>query len=320
MSVEKFKTIPLTSLQPTIQIGWSQTLSLWYLENKFSYPLRVFLAENKLTFKFAKRLHSYIHSRIINIRTIRENYARSLKRLSSTDKSGYDLNSEYGYAGDVFINELTTAHKYKKQIDEGFNGPSESRRLYEHIVDVSTDLLERTHAPCYYNFGVSYAYTDSILARKFPTVSFFGIERTDAARVYNERFFGALQNLKVQSGDVFELFEKNRFDGGVFFHSRTLLLLPQEFIRQLYVAVRKAGFEYIVGAEQYGISRQVGRAYEFSYEYQDSVVYRDFMYIHNWPNILKDCGFELQRIESITTDHPHADFRILSFEARVVSG
>ena len=118
--------------------------------------------------------------------------------------------------------------------------------------------------------------------------------------------------------NVFELFESNRFDGGVFFHSRTLLLLPQEFIRKLYMAARQAGFKYIFGAEQYGISRQSGKAYDFSYDFQESVVYRDFMYIHNWPNILKDCGFELQKIESVKTDHPHEDFRIMSFEAEAI--
>jgi len=120
------------------------------------------------------------------------------------------------------------------------------------------------------------------------------------------------------SGDIFETLKNGNFTGGVFMHSRTLLLLPQSFVRELYKAVYEAGFTHILGTEQYGISRQLGKAYSFSYDYQDSVVYRDFMYIHNYPNILADCGFKINRIENFKTDHMHDDVRILSFEAERV--
>jgi len=246
-------------------------------------------------------------------------FDRAVGRQSSKDKLGYNVGSEYGYAGDVFFNEIFTAHKYKKQIDEGFNGPNESKSLYEHIIKESTNLLLRSHAPYYFNFGISYAYTDAILAKEFPKTEFYGIERTDAARIYNQLYFSDIKNLRISSGDVFDLFAKQRFDGGVFFHSRTLLLLPQEFIRKLYLSVREAGFTYILATEQFGISRETGLPYEFSYDYQDSVVYRHFMYIHNWPNILKECGFDLERIDSVKTEHPHADFRILSFCAKAMN-
>lgn len=85
---------------------------------------------------------------------------------------------------------------------------------------------------------------------------------------------------------------------------------------KLYRAVRAAGFSYVYGTEQYGISRQTGKNFDFSFEHRASVVYRDFMYIHNYPEILKDCGFDLIRIDSIKTDHPHQDYRVLSFVAK----
>jgi hypothetical protein len=308
-------SISFDRLSTAVPLKWWQTLGPSYVENRFTFPIRRWLVKNPLIFKLILLASRLMSSRFIELKRVLDGYKKSYGRLTSQDKDGYGLDSDYGYAGDVFVKELTTAHKYKKQIDEGFVGPSESKRLYEHIVATASELIHDLNAPYHFNFGVSYAYTDSILARQFPNTKFYGIERTDASTIYNERFFADIDNLSILSGDVFDLFSKRRFDGGILFHSRTLLLLPQDFVRKLYVAARLAGFKYIFGTEQYGISRQSGGSYEFSFDPKDSVVYRDFMYIHNWPNILLDSGFELQKIESVKTNHPHEDYRILSFQA-----
>lgn len=317
IDTEHTTRISLSNLKTSVPVRWYQTLGPWYLENRFTFPIRKALVRNKLAFKIITLVHKYLTSRLIALEQFLKGYDNSVRRLSSSSL-GNEIDSEFGYAGDVFIHELLVADKYKKQIDEGFVGPSESKQLYEHVDEVMSSLLEATGAPCCLNFGVCYAYTDAVLARKYPKIEFFGIERTDAAKIYNQRFFADIGNLTMFSGDIFELLSKQRFNGGIFFHSRTLLLLPQHFVRKLYAAAREAGFKYIFGTEQYGVSRQTGNSYEFSYDPQESVVYRDFMYIHNYPNILSDCGFELMNIESLVTDHPHADFRILSFQARAV--
>jgi len=311
--------IDLKKLETEIKLKWHQTLGIWYIENKFLYPIKLALASNKYTNIFLRKLANLITSRFLEPKNLKDTFSQAYQRLKSNDQFGYENDSSFGYSGDVFFNELSVAHHYKKQIDEGFNGPSESKALYEHIVKVSTDLIDRTDARYYFNFGISYAYTDSLLAKKFPDVNFFGIERTEAAQIYNQIQLGEITNLEIFSGDVFKLLQNRRFDGGIFFHSRTLLLLPEEFIRALYKAAHDAGFKYILATEQYGVSRQTGKAYQFSYEKQESVVYRHFMYIHNWPNILRECGFELNRIEAIKTSHPHEDYRILSFESTAIS-
>jgi hypothetical protein len=206
-------------------------------------------------------------------------------------------------------------YKYKKMIDEQYPTPNESKETYKHIIEKSSVLIEQIKPSCYLNFGVCYAYTDSILAKKYPDVQFIGTERTDSAKLFNGLFFSDIPNLTMLSGDIFDTLKNGNFKGGIFMHSRTLLLLPQTFVRDLYKAVHDAGFSHILATEQYGVSRQLGKAYKFSYNYQDSAVYRDFMYIHNYPNILTDCGFKLNRIENFKTDHWHEDVRILSFEA-----
>ncbi len=97
---------------------------------------------------------------------------------------------------------------------------------------------------------------------------------------------------------------------------RTLPCLPPSFILRLYQAVRKSGFEYVVGMESTGISRSTYAEYDFSEEHRPSVIFRDGMFIHNYPGLLKQAGFQIDNIEFIKTAHPNEDLRILSFIAR----
>jgi len=292
-------------------LSWHECLSPFGVKNKFIYLPFVYLFTNNIIF-FLLRKFYWFYSLILQIRNSEKEYKKSIRRLKS-DYESYSLKSQYGYSGDVFFNELSCAHNYKKQIDDGFKNPSESKKLYEHIIDISSHLLDKKKSYTYFNFGISYAYTDAILAKKYNKVKFIGIERTEAAKIYNNIFFSEIKNLKVLSGDIFELLKKNRFNEGIFFHSRTLLLLSKEFVDKLYNSVYKAGFRYIVGMEQHGVSKQTAKFYNFSYSDQNSVVYRQNMYIHNYPFLLKKNGFKLSRIQNLYTDHPHSDFRILSF-------
>jgi len=292
---------------------WYQCLSPFGVKNKFIYLPFVYLLTNNIIYFFFRKFY-WLYSLISQVRDSEEAFKKSISRLKSDDDS-YSLGSQYGYPGDIFFNEMSCAHHYKKQIDGKFKNPSESKKLYEHIIDISSDLLDKNKSCSYFNFGISYAWTDAILAKKYDKAKFIGIERTEAAQMYNNNFFAEIKNLKVLSGDIFEVLKKNRFDQGIFFHSRTLLLLSKEFIDKLYNRVYQAGFRYIVGMEQHGISKQTGKFFNFSYSDQSSVVYRQNMYIHNYPFLLKKNGFKLNRIQNICTDHPHSDYRILSFTA-----
>ena len=43
--------------------------------------------------------------------------------------SATNLDSDFGYSGDVFYKELSTAHKYRKQIEEGFKEKMNQRNF-----------------------------------------------------------------------------------------------------------------------------------------------------------------------------------------------
>jgi hypothetical protein len=306
---------------PLPKMHFYQKLGEIYLVNKFTYPLRKWIATNKFFISLIKKIMSFFDS-YIHLGNRLNVFNEAIKRLnneSNFDDDGYGEKSGYGYSGDIFNRELSVMYKYKKQIDDNYPEPSESKATYAHIIEKSEKLILKAKPRCYFNFGVSYAYTDSILAKQFPEVEFFGIERTDSAKLFNSLYFSDIDNLTIYSGDIFEHLVKENYQGGIFMTSRTLLLLPESFIRKLYKSVYDAGFSHIMATEQYGLSRQLKNSFEFSFEYKQSVVFRDSMYIHNYPNILRECGFNLNRFENFKTDHPHEDVRILSFEAERIN-
>ena len=214
------------------------------------------------------------------------------------------------------IGEITTVFQYFNEIQAGFPNPTESKLLYQHIDNRLTDLFSTANTKTLVNFGVCYAHIDSVLASKFPEINFIGIDRSILTKAFNESKFDRLSNLQFINDDIIHFLDNNKFEGGVFSHTRTLCLLPKVFINSLYEAIANARFRYIVCVEQFGISRQTFEPYRFSEEDQESVAYRDGMYIHNNPALLKNAGFSIERSELVKTDHPHEDFHFVSITAK----
>jgi hypothetical protein len=244
-------------------------------------------------------------------------FVRALRESTTSDPRATDLSSGFGY--DNELAELGAAVQYRAEaIDPRFAEiKTESYALYEAIEKTMVELLTRERsARSVLNFGVGYMHVDAQLARRFPNVEFLGIDRSMLTQRFNERYFSAIPNLRHLTGDVFDLLKSQRFDGAVLLHARTMVLLPPETIARLYDAARDAGFAYIVGFEQAGISRQTHRWYHFD-EQSDtaSVVYRGFMFLHNYPRLFKNSGYRLIDADVLKTRHPNPDFRILKLVA-----
>jgi hypothetical protein len=277
-----------------------------------SYSIKKLLVSNPFTYRVVGRIGREFR----DLEYLKNVHLKSFELVNEHAPDGVEFDSPYGYQDEV--NELSTAIKYKNQLEAGVeNFASESGVLYRHAEQVLTKLLSRdANIKCFVNFAVSYGYINSLLAPKFPNVKFIGINGSKFTRLLNEESFAHLKNMEFVAGDVFRLFDEREFDGGVLFHARTLTLLPNKpFIERLYKTAAKRKLKYVVGMELIGISRQTGRAYEFSDEDPPSVAYRGGMFIHNYPGILKNARFLLLRSELVKTDHPHEDFRILSFTA-----
>ena len=239
-----------------------------------------------------------------------------IKILESNNPKTLEFDSGYGY--ETEIRELDTAIKYYKELNgQNVNTlRSESGVLYKHVLKILDDLVAKDkEIRKLLDFGVCYGHIVSEVAKRFPHISSYGIDRSGLTKVFNEFLFQDLNNLHIESGDVFDLFKDTDFQKGIFFHSRTLVLLPPSFLDKLYQSVHEAGFKYILGAEQFGISWQTGKPFRLSEEKTDSVVYRNHMFLHNYPEILLRANYRIQYGKILKTNHPDPNLRIFVFLA-----
>jgi len=258
-----------------------------------------------------------ILKKLLDFENDKNQHLHSLKQLQEMNCNTSILDSnEFGYTGDIFVRELDFIHKYAIQTKSFhlLNNLSESKALYERVVADLCALLEQGKIKNVFNFGIGFAFVDRHLALKFPNINFFGIERTLAAKFYNEAE-GSPSNLKFFAGDVISHLESNSYENGLFIHIRTAVLLPKTFIEALYARLENAGFVELYAVEQLGLSRNTGKAYNFSYQEKKSELYRRHMFIHNYPEILKRYNFKINCFDLFQTSHPHFDYRMLVINA-----
>lgn len=258
-----------------------------------------------------------IVSILINFHNDKVEHKKSLNQLEMMhNESELDPN-DFGYTGDIFFRELEFIHKYALQIkNEKVGNTTESPILYAKLLSDLNGILSSGDIDTVFNFGIGYAHIDSLLAIRFPKINFIGIERTPVARWYNNEF-GISQppNLQIIDGDIIKHLTEHRYEKGLMLHVRTATLLPTSLIKNLYRHSYLSGFTHIYGAEQCGLSRRTGKAYDFTFIDKPSELYRRHMFIHNYPGLLLEAGFKVPELQFLQTKHPHFDYRILTFLA-----
>jgi len=259
----------------------------------------------------------------IKARDIAGNYSGTVRKIKSIQQEGddnpLDFESEYGYTDE--LHELNVAKYYREQLLlNDLNEKSESLELYKNVIaEVSKFLTVNPSIKKVINFGVSYGHVDSELAKLFPNVSFVGIDRSKLTQQFNQELFGGIKNLSFVAGDIFQYLDSADQQGSVLLHMRTCGCLPKSFMEKLYMKSHDLGVKFVVGFEQTGLSRQTNAPYNYTEADQESVVFRIYMQIHNYPGILKKQGYEIERSELIKTRHADEDFRILSFTGRLTT-
>jgi hypothetical protein len=248
----------------------------------------------------------------------KKQHFKSLKELNEMNQNNLNINSnDFGYTGDVFTRELDFIHKYAVQTKNlsSLDNKSESKALYERVITDLSTILSEGKIQNVFNFGIGYAFIDKQLAIKFPNINFFGIERSPAAKFYNDHD-GVPTNLKILEGDVILHLENNKYANGLFVHIRPAVLLPKTFIQNLYSKLENSGFIELYAVEQLGLSRRSGTNFEFSLADKESELYRRHMFIHNYPGILNKYRFNIKTFELFQTNHPHFDYRMLIIGAQ----
>lgn len=228
------------------------------------------------------------------------------------------LNFDSGYGYDDELQELNVAKYYRQQLLLGDKlEQSESLELYDYAIKEISDFIVRNkQIKRVINFGVSFGYIDSVLAKKFPDIAFVGIDRSILTKSFNEENFGDISNLSFKAQDIFEFLKTEDFNNSLLIHIRTLTVLPEKFVADLYRSASNAGINFIAGFEQCGVSRQTNAPFNFSDAYKESVVYRTIMLIHNYPELLKRFGYNIIGSELLKTRHKDEDYRILAFKAK----
>jgi hypothetical protein len=257
------------------------------------------------TFRICNKLLSY--------QTISEHYER-VEKVQSTLSDAYVGLDSTGYKSSQV--ELSVAMGYQQEIEQGLKDSSFSKLLYERQQNIISQLLLSNEVDKFVNFGVSFAYVDSLLAKQFPSVKFMGVDRSILTKRYNEFIFGSLANLSFEATDIRSFLAKEKAKNGLFFHARTATYVAKPMLEDIYAAARDGGYHFIVGFEPFGISRITRRPYDFSITDQDSLAYLHDMIIHNYPAILINQGYELVHLNVLKIHHDHADLRQLEFVAK----
>jgi|688.fasta_scaffold503680_2 hypothetical protein len=263
-----------------------------------------------------RKIHT-LSKMILDFDNDKKQHIKSLKELELMNQKGLKVDSnDFGYTGDTFKRELDFIHNYAVQINSFSEqeSNSESKKLYERVISDLGVILSSGRIKNVFNFGVGYAHIDKQLALKFPKINFFGIERSSAAKYYNEHN-NIPSNLKILEGDVLSHISSTKYSDGLFIHIRTTLLLPTQFVDELYSKLNDSGFVELYAVEQLGLSRSTGTFYEFSILEKNSELYRRHMFIHNYPNILKKYKFYIKSFDFFQTNHPNFDYRMLVINA-----
>ena len=260
------------------------------------------------------RLLDNLGNRLKVPQQLANNYKRGEFYLPQANQMPDDLNT-VGYVGDM---EITAFLNYRNQLkDEARLSNSESRTLYEKQIDILSETFNSNPSiNTLINFGVCYAYIDSILARRFPEIQFQGVDRSPCTKALNEAEFHDLANMHYFTEDIYDHLANHDYTNGLFFHSRTAVILNKPILENIYNAAFNSGCELIVGFEQFGVCRQTYSPIEFTLEDKDSTHFRGFMFMHNYPGILLKAGYRTERFMIFKTGHPFPDFRMAAFVAR----
>ena len=154
------------------------------------------------------------------------------------------------------------------------------------------------------NFGVFCGETDYRSAKKFPSVSFIGVDREAATKKLNDAAY-TLKNLSFVQADIMNFLPVVAERKGVklLFHARTATLLYPNLLLKIYKSCATAGIQYIALYENFSLSRSTFLLHDFDSFPAQSVPYAETMFIHNYRQFLEETGYEMIEFKKL----PYAD-------------
>lgn len=205
-----------------------------------------------------------------------------------------DRQSDGDIYDDAFVTKLWWAYNYDFRCFTRFQ---EGSGLIQHLIQKHIGgLLENEAAACrtVVDFGVMCAAPNYSLARRFPQMQHYGVDRQPLIKQLNDAMYRA-DNFTFHDGSILDFIvqKKAALKDSLMFHVRTSPLCYPAFLRQYYKACYDAGVKHIAMIEFGGLSKTTLKFHDFNHPTEDSVPMRGIMFIHNHKRLLEDAGYEV---------------------------
>lgn len=175
-----------------------------------------------------------------------------------------------------------------------------------HIQRKLLSRILRKHRKCkaVVDFGTLYAKPDADIAREFPDVAVYGVDRSENIKKMNEDAFPDIPNLHFAAADILSFLKDRNEQVGLLVHALTGICLLPGALRSLYAQCANSRVQHMVLIEFAGYSHQLKRRFEFGDTLSPSVVYRQSMLLHDYPNMLRAAGYEIVEARLVKSPMP----------------
>lgn len=161
--------------------------------------------------------------------------------------------------------------------------------------DRLSGLASHGAAPKIVNFGVMCAQPDYEAALRHPRARFIGVDTQQQTAHLNRTAYGTASNMEFIAGDIEEVLPRTVKPGdeSALFHARTATLLYPDRLRNLYRLCASLGVQRIALFENYSISHDYYRFFDFASMPRISIIYKNWQFIHNYQRLLEDAGYDV---------------------------
>jgi len=145
------------------------------------------------------------------------------------------------------------------------------------------------------DFGVMCGLHLSRLAKDFPHVNFYGVDRQCGTAQANRAGFTS-QNIQFVVSEIESFLENFTIASGkecLLFHGRTATLCYPGKIKKIYQYCREKGIRNILLFENISLSHDYFKFFDFHDLPDESIVYKDGQFIHNYKLFLNSNGFDI---------------------------
>lgn len=170
-----------------------------------------------------------------------------------------------------------------------------NRRFQRAFAELAVPPIEKV-----INFGVMCAQPDVEAAGKHPRVRFFGVDTQRETQRINRLAYSA-PNVEFIAATIEDALPRIMQSGGpaALFHARTATLLFPQRLRQIYRLCASSGVRRIALFENHSISHDHYRFFRFDDMPRESVIYKNWQFLHNYKKLLEEAGYRITRQEVV---------------------